>query len=87
MRDVKYIKEVRSKIKEKLDKINERLDEMRMNKGYAQDKDFVRLYGLKTRYIDYVSALNFVLNEDSKLHNFNSKYNEGLEEFLFEIDE
>lgn len=75
MRDVELVIKNRNKLKEAIVKIQERIKEERNDKEWnmltKEERSIIgTLYGLKNHYEDQMKALNYVLNEDSKLDDF-----------------
>jgi regulator of PEP synthase PpsR (kinase-PPPase family) len=75
MRDVKLILKNRDKLKEAVFKIQAKINEVRDDREWEvltkeKRSTIGTLYGLKNHYEDQMKALNYVLNEDSKLNDF-----------------
>ena len=89
MRDLEVVKKNRNVLSYSISEIREEVSTIKKGRDFSlltKDEKWVvgQLLGLMYRYIDQKKALDFVLNEDSKLDDYRLNRNyEGIEDKFF----
>lgn len=88
MRDVKVIKEIRNRVIEKVDALKQKekllLGDKKFSElGATEIMAWRKIIALKRDYMNYIDALNFVLNEDCSLNSLQCIHKD-MDEFIFD---